>query len=66
MSDLSWQGLHISHPGERERQNGEKSQVHAGVSTASGRVRMVELSREDLLRLIKDAGAFLYSMERKP
>lgn len=63
MSDLSFNGIRIEHPGARERETGKASTVSLMLSTRQGWIREVDLSREQLIALVRDAAKLLAVVE---
>lgn len=61
--DLTFSGVHIDHPGARERQAGAESRAYLHLFTGTGRGRQVELTRAQLVKLIADAAKVLSILE---
>ncbi len=55
MSDLTFHGIHIDHPGARDRENGKESRVYISLSTPAGRIREIDLTDRDLLLILEQA-----------
>jgi len=64
VSDLTWGGIHIDHPGARDREQGQTSKVWIAAHLPSGKTRRIDLTEDQLLALIAD-GALLLRVLRK-
>jgi hypothetical protein len=62
--ELTFGGLHIEHPTEREREKGAKSRIFLVFFTAGGAAREVNLTDQQALALIERAAKFVGIRQR--
>ncbi len=56
---LTYHGVHITHPGARERTAGHRSRIYLALTLPSGSIREVDLNDDQLLELIATASKHL-------
>lgn len=65
MAPIKFNGLHIHHPGARERDGGAESYVVLAVTVGqSGVLHEARMTEDDLLRLARDAANYLLILAR--